>query len=283
MSKKPKKMKKPFALKVINAYIGFTQVVLPFVAKKTSYKLFFKPFKYPVKKDEIPTLKTATLSSLQYKNQHTQVYSWGDGSKTILCMHGWSGRALQFYKIINPLLKKGYRVVAFDAPGHFKSEGNHTTIIEYKELIVKLHDEYKFESVIAHSMGCAATLLAVKDGLTFSKLALISPPVISDLIIKEYCYRIGANKSVGKYILNRIEREFGRPFHEFFPVHYLPLPNTPETIIIHDKDDRDVPFTNGEKLKSLIPEAQFVQTQKLGHTRIMRNDVVVKQISDFIN
>ena len=50
------------------------------------------------------------------------VYAWGNGP-TILCVHGWGGRATNFAAFIGPMVAAGFRVVAFDAPGHGQSSG----------------------------------------------------------------------------------------------------------------------------------------------------------------
>ena len=281
MAHKPKKIKKPLLVKLITGYIRFTSIFIPILAKKLAYKLFFRAFRYPFKDDERRLKSEATLFDIIYKSQKIQGYKWGEGNKIALCMHGWSGRAVQFWKMIAPLNRAGYQVIAFDAPGHGKSEGQYTSLVDFKTIIFKLSKEYNFDIVIAHSLGGAASLLAVKEGLNPNKLVLISPPVIPDLLLKEFRSRIGANKKVTNYIKDQIEKDFGFKFEEFFPESYLPLENIPPILIIHDTSDRDVPFTNGQRLKELIPKAQFMVTEDLGHTRIMRDDEVIQKIVDF--
>ena len=283
MAEEPKKIKTPLLVKVIRTYVRFTSSIAPILSKKLGYKLFFRAFKFPFKPDELNSIKEASLFTIDYREQKLQGYKWGNGKKTILCMHGWSGRAAQFYQFINPLIKKEYTVIAFDAPGHGKSEGTYSSLVEYKEIITLLHHEYKFQNIIAHSMGAAATLLAVKDGLSVTKLVLISPPVLPQLILDEFCLRIGAKKYVGEYIQLRIEEMYNATFESFFPESYLPLENFPKTIVIHDTQDIDVPFTNGQRLKEIVPEIELFKTEGLGHTRILRNEKVIEKSINFIN
>ena len=278
-----KKIKKPLLLRVLSGVMLVSKKTFPIVGKKLAYKLFFRVFRYPFKEDELLKLQEAELFDINYKQQRLQGYRWGDPQgEVVLCMHGWSGRALQFWKFIDPLLAQGYCVVAFDAPGHGKSEGKYSSLMEYQELILKLDSEYDFRHVLAHSMGGAASLLSVREGLKLDKLVLVSPPVIPSLILKEFCYRLGAGKAVWNYIETRIAEEYGQSFESFFPEHYLPLSSFPNTLVVHDKGDRDVPFKNGQRLQELVPDIQLIQTEGLGHTRILRNDDVLASIDDFL-
>ena len=43
-----------------------------------------------------------------------KAWSWGSGP-TVLLVHGWNGRGTQLGAFIEPLVARGYQVVAFDA------------------------------------------------------------------------------------------------------------------------------------------------------------------------
>src|SRR6267378_1472357 len=52
------------------------------------------------------------------ENREEQIiyYRWGSGSKRVLLVHGWGGRAAQFFALIPRLVDAGFEVIAFDAP-----------------------------------------------------------------------------------------------------------------------------------------------------------------------
>jgi pimeloyl-ACP methyl ester carboxylesterase len=52
------------------------------------------------------------------------VYHWGKGGRRILLVHGWGGKAAQFFSFVGPLLDAGFEVIAFDAPAHGASSGS---------------------------------------------------------------------------------------------------------------------------------------------------------------
>lgn len=49
---------------------------------------------------------------------------WGEaGRPLVLLMHGWGGHRGQLTGFVAPLMKAGFRVVAFDAPAHGDAPG----------------------------------------------------------------------------------------------------------------------------------------------------------------
>ena len=55
---------------------------------------------------------------------------WGTGPRTALLVHGWAGRGLQLGAFANPLVAAGFRVVAYDGPGHGSSPGRTSNLFD---------------------------------------------------------------------------------------------------------------------------------------------------------
>ena len=53
-------------------------------------------------------------------------------------------------------------------------------------------------------------------------------------------------------------------------------------MVIHDENDRDVPWQEGAALANAWPGAQFVRTSGLGHRRILRDPDVIARVTAFI-
>ncbi|MGZ5446135.1 MAG: alpha/beta hydrolase [Thermoanaerobaculia bacterium] len=49
-----------------------------------------------------------------------RAWSWGEGP-AVLLVHGWGGHAAQFQSFVEPLVRAGFRAIAFDAPSHGSS------------------------------------------------------------------------------------------------------------------------------------------------------------------
>ncbi len=55
-----------------------------------------------------------------------------------------------------------------------------------------------------------------------------------------------------------------------------------ETLLIHDIQDREVPFSDFEILQKAWVNSRFLATTGLGHRRILRDESVAHQIIEFL-
>ena len=117
MSKEVKK-NTPFPLRVIQWTFPKVERIAPTLAEKWAWKLFFTPFRFPAPPRELGVADKANKFTFEVQGYTIQGYEWGKGDKTIMLLHGWSGRATQWREFIGPLNKNGYKVVAIDGPGH---------------------------------------------------------------------------------------------------------------------------------------------------------------------
>jgi pimeloyl-ACP methyl ester carboxylesterase len=54
-------------------------------------------------------------------------------------------------------------------------------------------------------------------------------------------------------------------------------------LIVHDRDDREVPWTQGALIAEAWPGAQWLATRGLGHHRVLRDAATVQAIVDFLS
>lgn len=59
--------------------------------------------------------------------------------------------------------------------------------------------------------------------------------------------------------------------------------NVLPTLIIHDENDREIPFDHALQLKAAAPHAELFTTQCLSHRRIRRDAKVIERIVKFID
>ena len=78
------------------------------------------------------------------------------------------------------LSQAGFSVVAYDAPAHGASTGRITAAPEMARVMSEVASRLGgLHGVVGHSIGGAATLLAVRGGLSLERAVLLAPP--SDL------------------------------------------------------------------------------------------------------
>jgi hypothetical protein len=53
-------------------------------------------------------------------------------------------------------------------------------------------------------------------------------------------------------------------------------------MLVHDEDDKEVVLEHALRLKSIHPQARLLVTKGLGHTRILKDEVVIEGCVTFI-
>lgn len=207
---------------------------------------------------------------------------------TIYLVHGWGGWRGQLGAFVEPLRAAGYRVVGFDAPAHGDSGpgqlGRHqASAIEFAETlraVVAAHGPAA--GVVAHSLGTATTILALRDGLVPGRLVLLAPSADPLLVVDRFRDMLGLGRRSSVAFLVRLQQVAGRPLTD---LNSLAVPDSvprPPTLIIHDRGDRDTPYREGEQLAKCWPATEFVGTEGLGHHRILRDPAVVERAVRFL-
>jgi pimeloyl-ACP methyl ester carboxylesterase len=278
-----KKDKTPPLLKVVRWVFPKLELIAPFLAHRYFIKIFFTPLKYPVPEKERELAAKADLFTMQASGLRIQCYSWGKGP-VILLLHGWAGRATQFRKFIEALKDSDYRVVGFDGPAHGRSEGKNTNIVEFEKTLRAIYEAVGVpEAVIAHSFGGAAVLFSAMNGLPVKKLINIASPTIGDEIINTYLRAINGSSKTGIFFKNWIIRKFGKSFDEFTSLYFVQhLKQEIELLLVHDENDKEVFLKHALELKKIYPRAQLLITKGLGHTRILKDDEVIRKCVTFI-
>jgi pimeloyl-ACP methyl ester carboxylesterase len=209
------------------------------------------------------------------------VWSWGDGP-IVLLVHGWNGRSTQLSSFVSPLVTRGYRVVAFDALGHGESIGHRSSLPELANCIRQVADELGgVHAVIAHSLGAAATTFALAYGLQVERAVFISPPSDPQEFLKIFGAALGISDDVRARVKHRVERRLGVPMEEMLATALAPRMQTP-LLLIHDRNDKEVPFQVGSEIARKWPGAELLVTEGLGHQRILRDRTVRDAAVSFV-
>jgi pimeloyl-ACP methyl ester carboxylesterase len=241
-------------------------------------RLFFKTRRTGPRPGERDVLETATPSSIA----GMKAWSWGNGP-TVLLVHGWNGRATQLGGFVEPLVARGYRVVAFDAFGHGESSGNSMSLPELASCIREVSDELGgLYGVIAHSMGGAATTLALSDGLQLERAVFVSPPSDPRVFLQIFSDALGIADEVRTRLKQRVERRIGTSMESIQGDRIAPSMRVP-LLVVHDRNDKEVPVESGQSISNAWPGAELILTEGLGHQRILRAEPVTNVAVSFID
>ncbi|HKE49085.1 MAG TPA: alpha/beta fold hydrolase [Rhodanobacteraceae bacterium] len=211
-------------------------------------------------------------------------YRWGDpdAQPYVLVAHGWSDFALRFMPLINALRAAGFAVVAFDQPAHGRSTGATATLPEFARCIRAVGELFGHASaVIGHSMGGAAAAIALHDGLDAHSAVLIAPPADLAAAADRFADFVGLAPHLRERMHRALEARTSVRLEDVQAHHSVHEIDRP-ALIIHDLDDREVPWDEGERYARFWPSSRMLSTVGLGHNRILGDTGVIGAILDFV-
>lgn len=280
--KKKKTDHTPMVLRFIRWWFPKAEKFAPGFAARYFRKIFFTPLRYKTPERELAFIASAEKFDIFLNHKRMQGYKWGSGTPVLL-IHGWAGRATQFRKFISTLTASGFQCIGFDGPAHGLSEGRQTNIIEFSEVIKKVHEQFNPVAAVAHSFGGVAAIYACTQGLPLRKLITIASPSIGSEVINTYLRAINGSAPTGEAFRKYLVSTYGRTFDEFSSLHLVNhLPQPLDLLIVQDEDDKEVILRHATELKAAYPAAKLLLTSGLGHTRILRDETVIAKAMDFI-
>lgn len=256
--------------------------VAPQLAGRWAAHLWFRPPRYAPPAREQELLARAQHLSFQHADKRIAIYAWGNGP-IVLLVHGWSGRGAQMGAFVDPLVAAGFRAIAFDAPAHGQSTGTDTNLLEVSAVIRTIaHEHGPLHAVIAHSFGVVCTLYALSEGLRAAHVVGISPPATIEGMVDKFAAQLAIPAPAVSAMRNYFEARFGTDlWMRYSPLRLASAASVP-ALIVHDEQDSDVPWQEGEALARAWPGAQFQRTHGLGHRRVLRDPGVIAQAVRFI-
>ena len=218
------------------------------------------------------------------RGKRIATYSWGDPIRQpyVLLVHGWSSFGLRYLPWVPHLRALGYAVIAFDQPGHGLSSGRYCTLPDFVDTTNELGRCYGPAALgIGHSLGAAALVLAQDQAWQARQLILLAP--VADMVA-------AGDRFIRLVHLGEHLRAPFFAWHEHYTgthpqdlqVHrHLPALGQ-RGLIVHDLDDRDVPWEEGERCARHWPTARLLSTQGLGHHRVVDAPQVIEAALAFL-
>ncbi|MGC2165085.1 MAG: alpha/beta fold hydrolase [Gallionella sp.] len=238
----------------------------------------FRVRQYPLSADQHALMQQARSFHLEFNGNAIKVFEWGDGP-VVLLVHGWAGRALQFDALIRSLLTKGYRVVAFDHKGHGESSTRFSSfpeIVRSTELVATHYGEDLY-GVVAHSMGSNSIFKVCEKIEQKLKVAVIAPVGNFMDMLERLRRRMGIYEKLYMRVINEIESENGLQLADLSELDYGKI-NRHDILLVHDKFDRINKVTVSLDLHANLQGSVLLQTEMLGHSRILGNQEVIAKV-----
>jgi pimeloyl-ACP methyl ester carboxylesterase len=284
-------MKMKLAQRVVIGYyktkLRTIAMVSPRKAAEQAFQIFCTPYSRGVKQKEPPVFHKATRQEVVFEGMVTKGYQWkpehANGQK-LLIVHGFSSYSYKFEKYVQPLLKDGFEVLAFDAPAHGLSEGKMINALIYKRFLQLLEEKHgPINGFIAHSLGGLAVALLAEDlpAEVPRKMVLIAPATETRSAIAGFYTMFRIKENVQTAFEELIEEMTGKSV-DYFSVKRVVQSTRLPILWIHDTGDRICPYKDTVSVQSLqLPHLRFMVTEGLGHNKIYRDKQVLSAVFDF--
>lgn len=286
------------AVKVIRPLVRASSRLSPGITGKLAFRLFCTPVGHaPIRADN-PRIRAAqalfgkaAIAHVSYGCGHVRVARFepeGDAKGAVLLLHGWGGQGLFMAGFVEPLLRRGYRVLAVDLPGHGGSSGRQLNfLLAIEALGAAVRGETPLAAVVGHSFGGAVAVAAVAGGvpvfsaLPVRKIVTIAAPNAMQPYGKAFADRLGLTARGHAAFEGEVHALTGRPMASFASADYLVGLRVP-TLLIHAPDDREIPYADAEQMLAAGPHVTLRPAPGLGHRRILFDPGVQEAAAAFI-
>lgn len=276
--------------KLVTNYFRAKLNILAVVSKKwaahSALDLFCTPLRKPRKK--IPAVFDAAENlNFDLDDYDIRGYRWNHhtNSKKILVVHGFESSSRNFDRYISSLIKKGYEVIAFDAPAHGISSGKRINLPLYLMTVRRIYEQYgPIEGFVAHSYGglIVAHFLETIVHDANTRAVLIAPATETVSTIDSFFKFLQLDDGVRKEFDKLIFDKSGY-WPDHFSIRRAMYNIKAQVLWFHDEEDDLTPVDDALKVESdKHPNVHFRITRGLGHRKIYRDNKVVKEILDFL-
>ena len=269
-------------------YIKNTSKVLQTLNKNMAaafaLKLFETPIKYKMPKREQKMYEVSHKSKLTLPESGKEIVIYENkfGPKKVLLVHGWNGRGTQLVSIAKAFKELNYTIISFDAPGHGKSTKTAANMKHFIEAVFELDKKYNgFDVMIGHSLGGMSVINSLGRGLQTDKAVIIGSGNTTKAITEDFLGTIGMKQKLTSTLINLFERKYNDKMTNYDVADQALKVNVP-VLIIHDKNDKDVPFTAAEAISKNLQNNELLITTGLGHRKILGDEKVIEKIVQFV-
>jgi pimeloyl-ACP methyl ester carboxylesterase len=286
MVKKPKRKPSQGVVvpPVFKTILAFLQFISPYLGMRWAAYFFGRPKRYKLQPREISVFNKSRRFLLEIEPLKKKIicYHWEGSGPKILLVHGWSGRAVNFCKIIEKLMEYHCDLYAFDAPAHGMSEGTTTNLPQFIACIDALVDNLdSIDCILGHSGGGFAAAYHAAHRPQLKKLIIISSFDYVLDVFQNFSQWVQLGPKATALMIDYFEQKTQHPIKQL-SISKLAKNIKANSLLIHDENDKEVGFDQALLIKKQLSNATFLPTQNLGHRRILRDQKVVEQIANFI-
>ena len=279
------KLGQKIAINYIRAKLNILALVSKDKAAAKAFDLFCTPFR-KARKKKPPVFDKGEKLHFKLDGIDIRGHRWNHPQeRKVLIVHGFESTSYNFDRYVMPLVRKGYEVLAFDAPAHGISGGKRITLPLYVAMLQKIYELYgPIQSYMAHSFGglVLAHFLEAIPHDAETRVAFLAPATETVTAIDSFFHFLHLNDNIREEFDEIIFRK-GNLRAEHYSIKRAAKNIRAKILWIHDEEDEMTPLRDALKVKDENHDhIEFVITKGYGHRRLYRENKVVKQVIDFL-
>lgn len=289
------KLKQKLATRYTRAQLNILSLVSLRKSAGKAFKLFTTPEKR--RKGKLPPIfETGEPLSFRLDGHTIRGHRWQPYSdvlrpsaeiapRKVLIAHGFESAARVFDHYIAALLKKGYEVVAFDAPGHGLSGGKRLFITDYIRMLSAVEQRYgPFQSWMGHSLGGLALALSLEEAPVNAegRLVLIAPAPGISAALEEWAAAFQLPDEVVREMEEYMKAYSGHP-PAWYSLRRVIGSVGGKILYVQDEEDGVVGIGAAKQIRAdALPNIRFLFTTGLGHKKVYKDQEVMDEIVGFL-
>jgi pimeloyl-ACP methyl ester carboxylesterase len=265
--------------------------ISPRIAARTFIRFFstpprraFRDHHLTLRKAAVETDTPLTTYAFSKEPINVKTYTWGQGDKKIILLHGWGGSALDFGQLVQTLVEHGYQVISFDQPAHGFSEGKSSNLVQWMHIIASfLQIEKSVYAIIGHSFGgLAATLTLAREKIHLSRLVIMASSISTPDIFNQAYDQFDLHPKVRNAVPGLIQDSLREDIHDLDINKQFDAVNVDRMLFVYDENDAVISPAVSENFLSQHPEIERFKINGDGHYRIIRDPQVLEKIVVFL-
>ncbi len=264
--------------------LGASQTLSPALATRVATRLFATPLPPKWVQRRHAWAAQWKVESWPFEDASLSLYSRpaAPHGPVALLLHGWGGHAGQMRELAAAVSARGLRPVLVEMPAHGRSRGLSSNLPQFARaidyVVARLRQQgYEVQTVIAHSLAANALAHAAARGLGVPRLVLLAPPASPYEYTRLFAHVFGLDERTRAALQQRVESREGILMRHFEPAATGPRVDA-ATLVVHDREDRINPFADGLAFSQSIAGARLLETQGLGHVRLLKAPLVLDAV-----
>jgi pimeloyl-ACP methyl ester carboxylesterase len=274
------------SVRALRLWFAVESRVAPASAERRAARLFATPPRQ--KQHTIPTHDAGDGPQIEKveivvraEDRTVAVTSIGTGP-TVMLVHGWGGSSADMAPLATAFARAGYRSVSFDVPGHGRSSGRESSLVEFLRAMRAVSGAVGVpELLVGHSFGGAAAVFGITElHLPVRGAVLLAPAPGPAYYLNRFVRAVGLPDARTDGMVRQLVERVGRSLESLDTVVAARDAAVP-ALVFHDPADREVPFEFATKITEAWRGSRLIQAPSLGHKRLLRDPATIASTIEF--